>query len=323
MIRNTLFRILFGFLFLLFCGAVWLAYGLYAPVSLPGLSGKVETGNLQIEGRSRRFDYYRPATLKPGLPLILMLHGSRSSGEHFRRLWRYRFEELADRHGFITLYPDGVGGHWNDCRKNVSDQAHQENVADTRFLLALLDEFVENHDIDPDRIFVVGFSNGGHMVYRLGLEAGSRFEALGVVSANFPEPSNQNCVLEPVRSRVPRLLIMNGDADPVNPFGGGKVTLFGQDKGAVLSSEASASFWAERLGSPPEQESVRDTQWGRYRFYSDGRVRLLRVKGGGHSLPCGYPYLPAFLIGPTVSDFSAADELVNFFLSAPSGHLPE
>ncbi len=320
---KIIFKILLAWLLLLFCGALWLVIGLYAPVNAPPLSGKIQKGNLPIEGRLRRFEYYHPATKKSGLPLILMLHGSRSSGEHFRRLWRYRFEELADRNGFITLYPDGVGGHWNDCRKNVSDQAHQENVADTRFLLALLDEFVKERGVDPDRVFAVGFSNGGHMVYRLGLEAGERFEALGVVSANFPTPHGQNCVLEPARRHVPRLLIINGDADPVNPFGGGKVTLFGQDKGAVLSSEASASFWAERLGSPPEQESVRDTQWVRYRFYSDGKVRLLRVKGGGHSLPGGYPYLPAFLIGPTVSDFSAADELVNFFLSAPSGHLPE
>lgn len=320
---KSVFRTLVACLFLLLGGAALLVYGLYAPVSSPQLSGKIQTGSIQVDGRLRRFDYYRPATKKSGLPLILMLHGSRSSGEHFRRLWRYRFEELADRNGFITLYPDGVGGHWNDCRKNVSDQAHQENVADTRFLLALLDEFVKERGVDPDRVFAVGFSNGGHMVYRLGLEAGERFEALGVVSANFPTPHGQNCVLEPARRHVPRLFIINGDADPINPFGGGKVTLFGQDKGAVLSSEASASFWAERLGSPTGQESVRDTQWGRYRFYSDGKVRLLRVKGGGHSLPGGYPYLPAFLIGPTVSDFSAADELVNFFLSAPSGHLPE
>ena len=48
---------------------------------------------------------------------------------------------MADRHGFIVLYPDGYKNNWNDCRKDAPFAANKENVDDVGFLRALVEQY--------------------------------------------------------------------------------------------------------------------------------------------------------------------------------------
>ena len=45
-------------------------------------------------------------------------------------LMRYRFDELAERHGFIAVCPEGYQQHWNDCRGGANYAANLENIDD-------------------------------------------------------------------------------------------------------------------------------------------------------------------------------------------------
>lgn len=49
----------------------------------------------------------------------------------------YESDEMADRHGFIVLYPDGYGKNPNDCRRDAPFAARKENVDDVVCLRAL------------------------------------------------------------------------------------------------------------------------------------------------------------------------------------------
>ena len=134
-------------------GAV--AFYLLAP-DIPDDPGAVQSGSLPAGGKQRTFLYYVPERLRPGAMLVMALHGSMGSGRQMRRFTGYRLERLADRYGFVVVYPDGFEGHWNDCRANAPYSAKSENVEDVAFVLELRRYFEESH-ATASRIYATGF----------------------------------------------------------------------------------------------------------------------------------------------------------------------
>jgi len=53
------------------------------------------------------------------MPLLIALHGGGGTGEKMLKLTNYVFNKLADKEGFIVVYPDGIKNHWNDYRNDV------------------------------------------------------------------------------------------------------------------------------------------------------------------------------------------------------------
>lgn len=175
-----------------------------------------------------------------------VLHGSGMDGARMRLCTGYEFDFLADRHGFVVLYPDGHRGNWNDCRKHASFPAKRENVDDMRFIRTLIARTSFDHGIDEKRVCVFGYSNGGHMAFRLATEAADEVAAVVAVAANLPSADASSC---PQKGRTSRVMLVNGTGDPINPYEGGIVTLFGFGSGgAVMSAMASAQHFAERNG---------------------------------------------------------------------------
>lgn len=84
---------------------------------------------------------------------------------------------------------------------------------------------------------LVGYSNGGHLAFRVAMEQSQLVAAIAVIGANLPEPEYSICpgVVKPVSA-----MIMNGLMDPINPYNGGEVSLFGfGSRGRVFSSAES------------------------------------------------------------------------------------
>ena len=252
--------------------------------------------------------------------LLLALHGSMGSGQQMRGFTGYRLERLADRYGFVVAYPDGFEGHWNDCRANAPYSANAENIEDVAFVLDLVRYFLEAHQVTP-RVYAAGFSNGGHMAFRLALEEPEVTGAIVALAANLPVPEGNNCSAQP--GAVP-VMIVNGTEDPINPYHGGPVTIFGfGNRGNVLSSENSARFFAERAGMRGEPElshlpalesGADETELDHFSWSRPGvTVELIRVNGGGHSIPQPEGRLPRIL-GVTSRQLDAPLALVQFFL---------
>jgi polyhydroxybutyrate depolymerase len=101
-------------------------------------------------------------------------------------------------------------------------------------------------------------------------------------------------------------MIMNGTKDPINPFDGGEVRLFGLLKrGKVRSSRASAQYFADLnhiTGKPETNEAhvAGGVHVERVLWHNDAKVEveLVAIHGGGHGLP--QPYLRySRILGPT------------------------
>src|SRR5947208_14609637 len=108
----------------------------------------------------------------------------------------------------------------------------------------MVQKLVAEIGVDPKRVFVAGSSRGGFMAFRLALEAPSTFRAVAAVSANVHTPDNFKCKAAPTGTSS--VLIMNGTEDPLVPFDGGGVSLFGfsYKYGHVMSSRESAQYFA-------------------------------------------------------------------------------
>jgi polyhydroxybutyrate depolymerase len=169
------------------------------------------------------------------------------------------------------------------------------NIDDVGFLKALAARLVAQIGADPRRVFAIGISRGGHMAFRLALEAPEQFRAVAAVAANVPTPENFKC--KPAGQGTSSVLIMNGTEDPLNPFDGGEARLFGLflDRGPVLSSRDSVRYFTARN-----------------RGRSGAAVELVAIQGGGHGMPQPYKRAPR-LLGPTLASPNGAVVIWGFF----------
>ena len=291
----------------------------------PQLPGKVERGALEQGGRTRTWIAYVPAKLQAHPALVIALHGSMGSAEQVRHVYGYDFDLLAEEHGFIAVYPQGYEGDWNDCNVKGPFAAKSENVDDVGFLHALVDRLVNDHDADRGRVYVTGVSNGGAMTIRLALQTPDFARAYAAVVASVPTP--QNMAITPKGEPV-SMLLMNGTADPFNPWDGGDVVLYGVwgNRGPVLSAQESIDYFLklDGLGGPPARTQFPDTDTSdgstaeRQRWTAPGKrnVTLIRIQGGGHGVP--HPATHGWrLLGNSNRDFHAANEIWDFFQRAP------
>ncbi|MGZ8246370.1 alpha/beta hydrolase family esterase [Methylomagnum sp.] len=298
---------------------------LYTPTpDQPALRGKFQDRSVKVGGRERTYRVFSPARAPSRPALVVVFHGSMGSPEAIRVQTGFEFDRLAEGAGFIVAYPQGYQGYWNDCRTAADYAARRLAIDDLDFFEAIISDLQQTHGIDPDRVFVVGASAGGHMVYRLALERPRRLAGAAVFAASLPTPENLDCAQA---GAPPPVMIVNGTRDPINPYQGGDVTLFGmQSRGAVRSARASAAFFARARGS---QGPRVDTQ-GSGDFLRAGPVErmvwrdrngradvvLLSVIGGGHVIPQPV-YRPRPLLGRSTRAINGPSEAWRFFDSLP------
>jgi polyhydroxybutyrate depolymerase len=296
-----------------------------APAEVPQLSGALAKGSIDTGGLRRTYTTYVPRGLPKGAPLVVVMHGSGENAARIRAETGYGFDRLADAHHFAVVYPNAVahGGDWNACGTVGDDSADGPGIDDVRFLTGVVDKLVAEIGVDPGRTFAAGSSRGGFMAFRLALEAPSRFRAVAAVSANVHTPDNFKC--KPTQSGTSSVMIMNGTKDPVVPFDGGHVSLFGfsYKYGKVMSSRASARFFADLnhlAGAPETRETpVADGVRVEQVLWRNGskEVELVAIHGGGHGVPQLYQSRPRILgpllLGPLPKEPNGPEMIWSFF----------
>lgn len=291
-----------------------------APPEPTDLPGNIAQGQLTHDGITRTFDFYVPRNLPDNPPIVLAFHGSTGSGAQMRAGFAYQFDYLAEKHGFIAVYPDGFQNHWNDCRKEGDYEANYQNIDDVGFTKAMIAFLHARFNADPKSVVATGHSNGGHMAFRLALESPEMVSAIAPISAAFPARDNLDCVS---MNKPVNILLINGSGDPLVPTEGGVQEVFGQARGTVLSMSDSISLWARYAGygmQPPVIAPVPDTNTDdesniiSETWDEPGRklVRLYRVENGGHTVPNKLFEYPR-IFGKTNQDIDAATEIWDFF----------
>jgi polyhydroxybutyrate depolymerase len=273
---------------------------------------------LHHAGAARSYFVYAPpaSRIRGALPpVLIVLHGG---GGRARQIMAFtRFNSIAEREGFVVLYPQGVDSSWNDGREF---QGRDTNTDDVGFLLAMVND-LEQQGISFDRsaVGVTGISNGGFMAIRMACEAAGEIVGIAAVTATMPAEIGTRC--RPARP-VP-MLVINGTDDPLVPYQGGLVRAFGRNRGLIWSTQRTVEFWANLNGCSGAARSValpdRDPSDGTITIRHDYQgcprtpVTQLEVKGGGHTWPGASQYLPVGLVGQVSRDFDASEVISAFF----------
>lgn len=303
-------------------------YFVYAPVPIKlESSGTLTSSALTRDGHQRSYFSYVPKHLKKNPELIIALHGAGMNATKMRQWTGYNLETLADQYGFIVIYPDGYKGNWNDCRKNSPYPASKAHIDDVGFVETLVSSAASAHAIDTKKVFVFGFSNGGNMAFRLAIEKPQLIAAVCAIGANLPTVDALTC--EPVGT-TSRVMLVSGTGDPISPYYGGKVSLFGLKQiGNCISAVDTAEYFlsANNMKNTPEVISLETTnkkgalsvEVQSWRSAGRAFVELYSIEAGDHVIPQLYYRFPR-LMGKTAANFDATVKAVEFFQITDSAH---
>jgi polyhydroxybutyrate depolymerase len=222
-------------------------------------------------------------------PLLVFLHGLGGSGAE--ALANPALRALAERGGMVLVAPDGTLDRqgrrfWNagPACCNFDGKA----VNDVARLEALINDWLERPDIDPARIYIVGFSNGGFMAHRLACFMDDRLAAVVSISGAGRAREEACAPVSPIA-----VVEIHGDADPIVGYEGGRVF---NDHALDPHPSAPDTFhdWAARLGcSGPPQVTTADldprltgaeTRIESHTNCPGGAVELWTVHGAGHQV---------------------------------------
>ena len=179
--------------------AVDLAQGAPDLATPPGPPGKLAPGastrQLTVAGKGRSILVYAPqAVAQRPLPLVIALHGNGDSAQNF--VAALGLGKLAESGGFIVAAPQGITQSFTVFGRPVNgvDWDAYRSVADGNIDLPLLEalraDLGATGSIDERRVVVFGYSQGGYLSFRYGLEAAGRLACAAVAGAANPLPGS-------------------------------------------------------------------------------------------------------------------------------------
>jgi poly(3-hydroxybutyrate) depolymerase len=133
--------------------------------------GFAQTLNLKVAGVNRTAPLYVPTSGLSKPALVLVLHGLGGDGPEMRT--STQMDKVAEREKFLVAYPNAIGGTW--------DYASTKN--DHAFLKDIIDTTVARYQVDRDRVYVTGFSQGGGMAVYAAFTDPDIFAAVAPVSS--------------------------------------------------------------------------------------------------------------------------------------------
>lgn len=124
--------------------------------------------SIEVDGETREYLIYIPNsydTIK-SVPLLLNFHGFGGSANEFMNDADMR--SLAASYSFILVYPQGSSldgfSHWNACPIGGDNKSDADDFG---FVEAIINKVSSQYNIDVERIYSAGYSNGGMMAYGL------------------------------------------------------------------------------------------------------------------------------------------------------------
>lgn len=249
---------------------------------LPTLSTDCAAGshvNQLVSGAEmRQYRLYVPRSYQRGKPVALIFgfHGNTGHADQFEAY--SGFSPLAEREGFIVVYPQGAGGQYPTWET-------KEGSKDVQFVRDLIVKVSGICSIDSKRIYAVGHSLGGGMANRLACDLAERIAAIGPVSGAYQNP------LPCTPTQPVAVVAIHGTNDSVVFYQGippgGMVIEAYTAIGTPIPQWASG--WAGRNDCDANatviynEEPVSAQQWSGCRNAAD--VVLYTIRGGEHGWP--------------------------------------
>jgi len=278
--------------------------------------------NMKVNFTSRSYLIHVPKDYEEELPLplVVVLHGAFSTAREIER--QSGFSALADLHKFLVAYPNAAYGilgllqHWNAghcCGKAASD-----NLDDVGFLDAVIEDVQAQFCLDRDRIYMIGFSNGGMMAFRYAAERSGRIAAAGAIAASIGGKASEgdSIWIIPEPEHVVPIIYFHGKNDLHVPYAGGRSPKKGGER-EYVSVARSIEFWVIRNRClKPKRTTmecsgmVRKDSWVDKQDRND--VVLYSIQDWGHKWPGRY-FTDGLDENNSLKGFDAGEMIWEFF----------
>ena len=248
--------------------------------------------NLNYDGVNRTYYVAYPnESLEPS-GLIINMHGF--GGNASSQLAGTQMNNYAHPHNMAVVYPQGINSDIGSPSWNVGTFWDFNTQDDIGFISAIIDEISSNFEINLNRVYACGYSNGGYMAYELACELSDKITAFGSVSGNFMLNSDQDCDNE---REIP-IIHFHGTNDPT-------VDYYPPSFDTALTVEESINYWTifnelDLNSYEPINSNVEVYTY--YKENSPTKFIHYKVNGGQHEWFWNN------------WGFNTSEELVNFFL---------
>ena len=257
---------------------------------------------IDSNGDDRSFLINLPSDTNDPVPLVFILHGLGETGA----LW-YGVASYIASQGIVTVRPEsgtflnnsgtGYVKLWNA----ILDSTRYDDV---QFISDIIDYMLMNYDfIDYSKIYVLGYSNGGYMAYRLACDLSYRITAFSSVAGNLFLDDEFDCIDQ---SRGIPIFHVHGTEDPINSYfpGGNGVDIIDDQ---YLTIVESIEFWSNyHQYDISEVDTILSNVSVRYTYTNDAvtsSFEHIKVIGGGHEYFYGEDF-----------GFSSTQESIDYFL---------
>ena len=264
---------------------------------------------MQSGGEQRSYVLVAPPDEAAPRPLVIALHGWLGTPEQMATMTG--FSPQAARRGFAVAYPAGEWRSWG------IDQDGRRGAADAAFLARLVADVSARVKVDPARIYVAGFSNGGFMAQALACSGQLRLAGIAIVASGLAAPEAGEC---DAGAAVPFLLIQ-GTGDPVV-----KVDGTGRGPNRILPAWRTLAFWAAKNGCDGfGQMKAASAEAGVSIMHAVGLhcrradTEAWFVQGAGHGWPGSSFAYPAFVVGRQSHSLDATSIVLDFLLRQKIG----
>lgn len=272
---------------------------------LSSLSFAQQTINDSIfhNGIYRTYILYVPAAYNAANPtsLVFNFHGYTNNAN--AQMYYGDFRAIADTANFILVHPMGTLDGNNQPYWNADWGG---TVDDIGFTAALIDSLSAQYNINQNRVYSTGMSNGGFMSYTLACSLSNRIAAIASVTGSMNANQSLNCSPQ----HPTPVMEIHGTADATVPYNGS----------AGIASVANVlNYWVNfnqcnstAVFSNVPNINTTDGCTAEHYVYQSGNngveVEHYKIIDGGHTWP-GAPVT----IGVTNHDFNASEKIWQFF----------
>ncbi len=180
---------------------------------------KQEIHKEKISLRDRNFIFLKENVEKS--PVIIVLHGTRQDSEvWFQNNPQGAFVEKAVEKGYAIIAPDSKTPFCEEVRQwDVRD-----NSTDLEFFDEIFNWIWFREDLDSEKIYVAGISNGGTMASKLAEQRGNNIRAIMIHSATNAKNAkitNGTCYFQyfpnqtAISANHPRTMLIHGTNDTI------------------------------------------------------------------------------------------------------------
>jgi polyhydroxybutyrate depolymerase len=269
-------------------------------------------------GITRKYMVHVPPSYKADkpTPLVVAFHGGGGHMEHMAKDEAYGLISKSNKEGFIVAFPNGYskfgsGKFATWYAGNCCGDARDKKIDDVGFIRKMVGQIEGKFNIDTQKIYATGMSNGGMISYVAACELSDVFKAIAAVAGtdNTVSCSHKSPVsVLHIHAQNDTHVLFNGGAGEGSFNDVSKVTDF-------TSVQSTIERWVgynQCQAKPKRVLTVNGAYCDLYDECAGGsQVKLCVTDTGGHSWPGGHKNRGE----PTSQAISANDVMWDFFKS--------